>query len=447
MKLFRTKIILLISVASLVCIGIIIFLHLYFSSSVEQIKRTYVETQLQMLQNQIKVNASPTDRALLELAGADDLKPCTLVSGGLPDGIRERLRMAGIDFMVITDLNLKSIADYPDTTNEFTKLLPSDSSIFHKVRSDGKITRFYSWLNDSIYEISATRISWCSRFQKDSTAGWLFVGKIAGSEFSNKILLQQPGALSLKKDIGLRGSSINQRTKTFITTLPLFGWNNRPVASLSLETKPEMIRMLSSQQTILLIVMLLSSAAFLLFIALYLNRYYILPVKLLSIALKNKDAEHIKMISDNDPDLHLLQNMLINIFSQERMLTDMIRQRTADHMNSFHAAILSEINEAVYATDHKGVITYWNRAAEDLYRTNEADAISKIAAVLIRNIWVSPEEKQMQANELKTNGTWQGKLVQEIPDGSVISIEASISCLNDKNGNKLGHLTIVRKSN
>ncbi|MBK6347957.1 MAG: PAS domain-containing protein [Bacteroidales bacterium] len=98
------------------------------------------------------------------------------------------------------------------------------------------------------------------------------------------------------------------------------------------------------------------------------------------------------MISDTDPDFNSLQNMLINVFNQERLLSDMMKRRSSDHMNSFHAAILSKISEAVYATDHKGTITYWNKAAEDLYGTTEPDAISKIAQVLIKNKWKNPKK-------------------------------------------------------
>lgn len=446
MRLFRNKISILLSVAALVCIGIITFLYLYFSSSVERIKRSYAETQMQMLYNQLKVNAEPTDKAILALAGATDMKPCAIISAGLPVDIRERLSIAGINFVVITDRKLLPIGGYPGSKEQKLSLLPSDSAVFRKIESDGKITRYYGWFNDSIYEISATKISWCNNIREDSLVGWLFVGKPIGSEFTDKILLQQPGSVTLKKEFELASSVNYQKSNTIITNLPLLGWNNRPVASLKLETTPELMKVLSTHQRMLLIVMLLSAAAFLIFIAFYLKRYYILPLKLISLALKYKDPEYIKMVSDTDPDLNALQNMLMNVFSQERMLTDMMKRRSTERMNLFHAAILSRISEAVYATDHKGVITYWNKAAESLYRTIEANAVSKISAVLIRNKWASPDEEEIQTKELKSTGFWQGNLKQEIPNGSEISVEASISCMYDNKGSLLGNLTIVRKS-
>ena len=445
MKLLRNKIIILVSIASLVSIGIITFIHLFFSSSVEKIKRSYAESQVQILQNHIIANSLLTNKSLIYLSERKDMQPCQITGNGLPNGIGEQLAMAGFSFMVFTDPELTTITGFPYKNKAINKLVPADIQIFDKTLSDGKVTLYYQWKNDSLFEISAITVPGCSGGINDSIGAWILAGRYMNEELTEKLILQLPGKITIQRDPEASGSFINTKTNTYVSILPLYGWDNLPVASLRVETHPEIMEVLSVQQKSLLIILIIMISAFLVFIYLYLNRYYILPLRLVSLALKQKDPEYIRMISDTDPDFNSLQNMLINVFSQERLLSDMMKRRSSDHMNSFHAAILSKINEAVYATDHKGTITYWNKAAEDLYGTTEQDAISKIAQVLIRNKWKNPEEEQHMVESLRNSGIWQGRFIQELPDGSEINVEASISCLYDNMESLLGHLTIVRK--
>ncbi|MFH1121161.1 MAG: PAS domain-containing protein [Bacteroidota bacterium] len=445
MKLLRKKIIILVSIATLVSIGIITFIHLYFGSSIEKIKRSYAESQVQLLQNHIKVNSSATTNALIYLSGNDDMSPCSIEQKGLPPDIAKRIAMAGYSFVIATSPGFTPIAYFPSDDQDILKMIPADRHIFSKTLSEGKVTLYYQWKNDSLFELSATTISGCTSTETDSIGAWIIAGRYVNHELTDKIIMQLPGKITIQRPPQASGSIINTKTNTYISTLPLYGWDNLPAASLRIETQPELMQALSIHQKSLLIILIVMILAFLVFIYIYLNRYYILPLRLVSLALKLKDPEYIRMISDTDPDFSSLQNMLINVFSQERMLTEMMKRRSTEHMNSFHAAILSKINEAVYATDHKGTITYWNKAAEDLYDTPEPDAISKIAQVLIKNKWKNPEEERHMVDSLQTTGVWQGRFVQELPDGSDINVEASISCLYDNNASLLGHLTIVRK--
>lgn len=444
MKLLRNKIIILVSIAALVSIGIITFIHLFFGSSVEKIKRSYAETQVQLLQNNMKVNSASATRSLLYLSSNSDISPCEIAKHGLPESIGYRLGIAGFSFLAVTDPRFNPTVTYPDQ-KEILAMIPSDSHIFNKALSDGRVTIYYQWKNDSLFEILTTSIPGCTGLKSDSVGAWVIAGRFINEEFSSKLILQIPGRITIFKDPQASGSDIRKETNTYSSTLPLYGWDNLPEASIRIETQPEIMQLLTSQQNTLLYVQIIMVAVFLLFIYLYLKRYYILPMRLVSLALKQKDPEYIRMISDTDPDFNSLQTMLINVFNQERMLAELMKRRSSEHMNSFHAAILSRINEAVYATDHKGIITYWNKAAEDLYHTLEKDAISQVSQVLIKNHWKNAVEEKHQIESLNNTGVWQGILNQELPDGSEIIVEASVTCLYDNSSNLIGHLTIVRK--
>jgi PAS domain S-box-containing protein len=445
MKLIRNKITIFITVSALVSIGIITFIHLYFGSSVEKIKRSYAGTQIQLLQNHIKVNSLNTTSALIRLSEQPGIQPCKLSVSGLPDGIGDQLAMAGFSFLIITDTLFSPVVYYPAKEEDVLKFLPGNPQIFRKTLSDGRVTRYYEWENESLYEVSLISVPGCSGLKADSTGAWIFAGRYISQELTDKLILQIPGKITIQRPPKAIESTINTRSNTYITNIPLYGWDNLPVASLRIETQPKLMQVISIHQRSLLFILIIMAVSFMIFIYFYLSRYYILPLKLISLALRQKDPEYLRMISDTDPDFNSLQNMLINVFNQEKLLSDIMKRRSTEHMNTYHAAILSRINEAVYTYDHKGIITYWNNAAEDLYKIPEPLAISKIAHELVKNNWNSKEDEQNYVETLETTGVWQGLLVQELPDGTEINVEASVSCLYDNNQTLLGYLSIVRK--
>lgn len=445
MKLIRNKIIIFIAISALVSIGIIIFIHFYFGSSIEKIKRSYAGTQVHLLQNHIKVNSLGATNALIRLSEQLGFQPCKLPASGLPEGIGDQLAMAGFSFLIVTDTLFSPIVQYPEKDQEVLKLLPGNRQVFRKLLSDGRVTRYYKWENDSLYEISLISVPGCSGLKADSIGEWIFAGRYINQELTDKLILQLPGKITIQKPPRAIESAIDTRSNTYITNIPLYGWENLPVASLRVETQPKLMKVIAWHQLSLLALLIIMAVAFILFTYLYLSRYYILPLKMISLALRQKDPEYLRMISDTDPDFNSLQNMLINVFNQEKLLTDIMKRRSTEHMNTYHAAILSRINEAVYTYDHKGIITYWNKAAEDLYKISEPEAISKVAHELIKNKWGSMEDENNHVESLQTTGVWQGILVQELPDGTEINVEASVSCLYDNNQTLLGYLSIVRK--
>lgn len=445
MKLLRNKITILILIATLVSIGVIVFIHLYFSSSIEKLKRSYAQSQVSLLQNHIRINSSPARKALIYLSGNNDLNSCELSQSGFPQRIDDRLSMAGLSFIVATKDNLAAVAGYPPNRKDILTMLPGNRQIFSKILSDGIITQYYQTKNDSVFEILAVKIPGCLNQEADTTALWLFAGRYINEEVTGNIVTQLPGKIAFHKPPNPSGSVINVKENLYSSSLPLYGWDNLPVVSISIETHPELMQLLSKQQKSLLLVLIILATAFMAFIYLYLSRYYLLPIRLISLALKKKDPEYIRMISDTDPDFSSLQIMLINVFSQEKLLSDMVKRRSRENSNNYHAAILSRINEAVYTTDHKGIITFWNTAAEDLYMINEENALSKIAHLLIKNKWKNPEQEKQHAASLETTGVWQGLISQELPDGSEIYVDLSLSCLYDNEDKLLGHLSIARK--
>ncbi len=444
MRLIRNKVTTYLVVTSLVSIGIVTFIYLYFGASCEKIKRNFAESQLVLLQNHIKVNSLPGSRALIKISEFASLRNSICEENKLPEGVGELLNVAGFEFVAGTDASLSHVMAYPPEAADFLKILPSDRKVFEKLLSDGKVTRYYAWQKDSLYEISIIKAAVCQDAE-ESSVQWLFGGKYVEKELVNSFILSYPGKLSIQRPPAPAGSSIRKNTQGYSTTLPLYGWDNYPVASVHLETQPGLVLLLSDLNRMLLWLLAASVVLFSLFTFLYLNRFYILPLKLISLAIRHKDPDYIKMMDDKDPDFNSLQNMLINVFNQEKLLSDIMNRRSTEMMNTFHAAILSKLSDSVYAYDHKGVITYWNKSAEELYGIPEEEAVGKIAYELVKSKWKKAEEERFQTESLKNTGIWKGRLVQELPDGSEINVEATVSALSDNDDKLIGYLCVVRK--
>ncbi|NTW24760.1 MAG: hypothetical protein HGA37_08680, partial [Lentimicrobium sp.] len=341
MKLLRNKITILILIATLVSIGVIVFIHLYFSSSVEKLKRSYAQSQVSLLQNHIIINSAPARKALIFLSGNSDLQSCELQKSGFPEGIGNRLSMSGLSFIIVTNSKLSPIATFPSDHKDIRSMIPGSILVFSKILSDGKITQYYQTKNDSVFELLAVKIPGCQNQLSDTSEMWLFAGRYINEEVIGNIVTQLPGKIAFHNPPKSLGSAINAKENLYSSSLPLYGWDNLPVVSISIETQPELMQLLSRQQKSLLFVLIIMATAFMVFIYLYLNRYYLLPIRLLSLALKEKDPEYIRMISDTDPDFSSLQLMLINVFNQEKLLSDMVKRRSRENTNNYHAAILS----------------------------------------------------------------------------------------------------------
>ncbi len=444
MRLIRNKITTYLVVTSLVSVGIVTFIYLYFGASCEKIKRNYAESQLVLLQNHLKVNSIPGSRALIRISESESLRSSICQEQKLPAGLGEQLSAAGFEFVIATDASLKPELAYPPAALGYLKILPNDKKAFEEFVSDGRVTRYYSWHRDSLYELSVLKAEPCSEAGGGSVQ-WIFGGKYIEKELANTLITSDPGKISVQRPAAPAGTAFSKQSSNYSTTLPLYGWDNYPVASVNLETKPGLVLLLSDLNRMLLLLLAVTVVLFSLFSFVYLNRYYILPLKLISLAIKHKDPDYIKMMDDKDPDFNSLQNMLINVFNQEKLLSDIMNRRSTEMMNTFHAAILSKLSDSVYAYDHKGVITYWNKSAEELYSIPEEEAVGKIAFELIKSKWKIAEEERFQAESLKNTGIWKGPLVQELPDGSEIHVEATVSVLNDNDDKLIGYLCVVRK--
>jgi PAS domain S-box-containing protein len=107
----------------------------------------------------------------------------------------------------------------------------------------------------------------------------------------------------------------------------------------------------------------------------------------------------------------------------------------------FQASLLTQVRNAVIATDLDGKVIYWNRHAEVLYRWQAGEVIGKNFLEMA----VSPENRKAAEEifaAIHRTGHWEGECVGQRKDGSAFPAHVVNSVLKDNNGNVTGFVGV-----
>jgi PAS domain S-box-containing protein len=91
-----------------------------------------------------------------------------------------------------------------------------------------------------------------------------------------------------------------------------------------------------------------------------------------------------------------------------------VRQRTQQ------ARLLDQTHDSILVRDMNGVITYWNRGAEELYGWRAEEIIGKQSHEFLETIFPAPRDELQQ--ELLRTGRWEGELKRMKADGSSVIV-------------------------
>jgi PAS domain S-box-containing protein len=112
-----------------------------------------------------------------------------------------------------------------------------------------------------------------------------------------------------------------------------------------------------------------------------------------------------------------------------------------EEQTHFHAALLANVRDAVVATDLDGVITYWNRGAEDIFGQSAEQQTGLPLAEL------APAREQRRLARLLRRVRRSGEERVEWPvaraDGLRVWVDMRLSLLRDPRGEPVGHLVVV----
>ena len=97
-----------------------------------------------------------------------------------------------------------------------------------------------------------------------------------------------------------------------------------------------------------------------------------------------------------------------------------------------HANLLNLTHDTIFVRNHDDVITYWNRAATELYGWRPEQAIGRKAAELLNTEFPAPFDDVM--SELNRTGRWEGELVHTGRDGQRMVVSSRWALQRDGRG-------------
>jgi two-component system sensor kinase FixL len=115
-----------------------------------------------------------------------------------------------------------------------------------------------------------------------------------------------------------------------------------------------------------------------------------------------------------------------------------LRNHTVESTLREQANLLELTHDAIFVRDGNDTITYWNRAAEQLYGWPRQEAIGRHADELLQTRFPAPRD-EIRAELLK-QGAWEGELIHTARSGARVVAASRWALQRDKEGKPLGVL-------
>ncbi len=124
-------------------------------------------------------------------------------------------------------------------------------------------------------------------------------------------------------------------------------------------------------------------------------------------------------------------------------MIDVTARRQAEMKIAEQARMLSEIHDAVLATDENRIVTYWNRAAEEMYGWSAEEAVGKPAGEMARGEFTDAQRADA-LKQLAETGRFNVELLAYHRNGRSFWVEGDSISLRDADGKTTGYMAINR---
>ena len=118
-------------------------------------------------------------------------------------------------------------------------------------------------------------------------------------------------------------------------------------------------------------------------------------------------------------------------------------RRRAEEQLRYQAYLLSNVNDAIMASDENYRITFWNQAAKDLYGWSTEEAIGKFGPDVTQTEFPQADGDEMRRH-IREIGFWRGEVTQVKKDGTRFPCEISSLLLHNEKGEIAGYVSINR---
>lgn len=99
-----------------------------------------------------------------------------------------------------------------------------------------------------------------------------------------------------------------------------------------------------------------------------------------------------------------------------------LQNQAATRRLAAQARLLDLSHDMIFVRDRRGVISFWNRGAEETYGWSAADAKGRLADELLQTAYSDPRD--VIENVLINTGRWEGRVKQRTRAGALLDVEA-----------------------
>jgi PAS domain S-box-containing protein len=121
-----------------------------------------------------------------------------------------------------------------------------------------------------------------------------------------------------------------------------------------------------------------------------------------------------------------------------KIARDITERKTAEGRLAEQARLLDLTNDAIFISDTRDRIVFWNRGARELYGYSAREALGKIAHELLCTEF--PQSIERVRKKLERDGHWSGELVHRCKDGSKVVVMSRWSLDRDERGKPMSIL-------
>jgi PAS domain S-box-containing protein len=158
--------------------------------------------------------------------------------------------------------------------------------------------------------------------------------------------------------------------------------------------------------------------------------------------LREENAGLRERMEEAEDTLRALRNNEIDaIVVGESIYTLVGANATANRMRG---EVLTQMEDAVVATDLEGRVIYMNPAAERQYGRAANAVLGLPAERLYTHMWLSDDDHAQSRAALAAGDAWRGKVKHRLPDGHELQLECTLSCMADGDGGRTGYLSVLR---
>jgi PAS domain S-box-containing protein len=152
------------------------------------------------------------------------------------------------------------------------------------------------------------------------------------------------------------------------------------------------------------------------------------PARLESIRAAGSNGQSVRMTISDISDIRKAEQEI-------RLGEDRIR---------LQSRMLDTVGDAVIAVDLEQRVTYWNKAAENIYGISAGEALGKPLGELYKAEWLSPENEKDAHRTIRDTGSWFGGNIHRTRDGVTIPVESTVTQLRDDDSQPTGLLAVIR---